>query len=170
MASAATIYDFSPLKPSGEPLPMKDLKGKVVLLVNVASKCGFTPQYEGLEQLHEKYADKGLAILGFPCNQFGGQEPGSDAQIQDFCTTNYGIKFQIMKKVDVNGDSADPLWEHVKKEKPGLAGMKRVKWNYEKFLISREGKVVDRWASTTKPESLTSAIEKELAKPVPASL
>ncbi|KAF8251077.1 GSHPx-domain-containing protein [Wilcoxina mikolae CBS 423.85] len=123
MASATTIYDFSPLKPSGDRLPMKDLKGKVILLVNVASKCGFTPQYSGLEQLHEKYSDQGLVILGFPCNQFGGQEPGTEEQIMD-----------IMKKVDVNGDAAEPLWEHVKKEKPGLAGMKRVKQAIIRFM------------------------------------
>jgi glutathione peroxidase len=170
MASATTIYDFAPTKQLGEPLPMSELKGKVVLIVNVASKCGFTPQYEGLEALHEKYADKGLIILGFPCNQFGGQEPGTDEEIKNFCTTNYGVKFQMMKKVDVNGEHADPLWEHIKTEKPGLMGMKRVKWNYEKFLISRDGKVVDRWASTTKPESLASAIERELGKAAPSNL
>ncbi|KAI5820223.1 glutathione peroxidase [Pyronema omphalodes] len=170
MASATTFYDFAPLKPDGQQLPMSDLKGKVVLMVNVASKCGFTPQYEGLEQLHERYSDQGLVILGFPCNQFGGQEPGTDEEIKTFCQTNYGVKFQLMKKVEVNGDKADPLWEFVKKERPGLAGMKRVKWNYEKFLIGRDGKVVDRWASLTKPESLAGVIEKELAKPAPASL
>jgi len=170
MASATDIYDFAPLKPSGEPLPMSELKGKVVLLVNVASQCGFTPQYEGLEKLYGKYSDQGLVVLGFPCNQFGGQEPGTDQEIGAFCTTHYGVKFPIMKKVDVNGDSADPLWEHVKKQKPGLVGMKRIKWNFEKFLVSRDGKVVERWASVTKPESLSSAIERELAKPAPTSL
>ncbi|KAA8902579.1 glutathione peroxidase-like protein [Sphaerosporella brunnea] len=169
MAAATTIYDFKPTTQAGQPLDMNELRGKVVLIVNVASKCGFTPQYDGLEALHEKYADQGLTILGFPCNQFGGQEPGSDEEIQNFCRTNYGIKFQMMKKVDVNGAAADPLWEHIKAEKPGLMGMKRIKWNYEKFLISRDGKVVDRWASVTKPESLAPAIERELAKK-PANL
>ncbi|KAI5853992.1 thioredoxin-like protein [Tricharina praecox] len=169
MSSASTIYDFTATKQLGEPLPMSQLKGKVVLIVNVASKCGFTPQYKGLEELNQKYHDKGLEILGFPCNQFGGQEPGTDEDIQNFCQTNYGVKFTMMKKVDVNGEAADPLWEHIKNEKPGMLGMKRVKWNYEKFLIGRDGKVVERWASVTKPESLAGAIERELAKGAPVS-
>jgi len=169
MSSASTIYDFTATKQSGEPLRMSELKGKVILIVNVASKCGFTPQYKGLEELNRKYHSQGLEILGFPCNQFGGQEPGDDAEISDFCQTNYGVKFTMMSKVDVNGESAHPLWEHIKNQKPGVLGMKRVKWNYEKFLIGRDGKVVDRWASVTKPENLVGAIERELAKPAPGA-
>jgi len=172
MASATQvngIYDFTPMKMLNQPLPLKDLHGNVILIVNVASKCGFTPQYEGLEKLHEKYSEQGLVVLGFPCNQFGGQEPGTEEEIKSFCTTNYGVKFELMKKIDVNGDRADPLYEYLKNTKPGMMGMKRIKWNYEKFLISRDGGVVGRWASLTKPENLASAIERELAKPVPAN-
>ncbi|KAI5776579.1 thioredoxin-like protein [Geopyxis carbonaria] len=164
MIPDTTIYDFKPLNMKGEETPMDDLKGKVILIVNVASKCGFTPQYEGLEKLYETYKDQGLVVLGFPCNQFGGQEPGSAEDIQNFCTTNYGIKFPIMSKVDVNGDNAHPLFTYLKEKKPGLLGMRRVKWNYEKFLVSRSGEVVERYASTTKPESIASAIERELKK------
>jgi glutathione peroxidase-family protein len=151
----------------GQPVPLSDYKGKVVLIVNVASKCGFTPQYEGLEklykQLKEKHADD-FTILGFPCNQFGGQEPGTDEEVQSFCQLNYGVTFPIMGKSDVNGDNANPLYEWMKTEKPGLLGMKRIKWNFEKFLIGRDGKVAGRWASTTKPESLEKPILEELAK------
>lgn len=163
MASATAFYDFKPADMKGQPYDFSQLKGKVVLVVNVASKCGFTPQYEGLEELYEKYKDQGLVVLGFPCNQFGGQEPGSSEEIQNFCTTNYGIKFPILGKIDVNGDNASPVYEWLKQEKVGMLGMKRIKWNYEKFLIDREGKVVERWASTTKPASLVPAVERELA-------
>jgi glutathione peroxidase-family protein len=155
----------------GQPVPLADHKGKVVLVVNVASKCGFTPQYEGLEKLYKdlkaKHGDD-FTILGFPCNQFGGQEPGSDEEVQSFCQLNYGVTFPIMGKSDVNGDNANPLYEWLKKEQPGLLGMKRIKWNFEKFLIGRDGKVAGRWASTTKPESLEKPILEELAKPAPA--
>ena len=141
-----------------------------MLIVNVASKCGFTNQYTGLEalyqKLHAKHPDDFL-ILGFPCNQFGGQEPGSNDEIQQFCSLNYGVTFPVLGKVDVNGDNASKLWEYLKNEKPGLLGMKKVKWNFEKFLISREGKVVGRWASTTKPETLEATIEQELGKGSP---
>ncbi|TGZ81662.1 glutathione peroxidase-like protein [Ascodesmis nigricans] len=164
IAPDTTIYDFKPLDNKGEPVPMSSYKGKVLLIVNVASKCGFTPQYEGLEKIYEKYKDQGFEVLGFPCNQFGGQEPGSAEEIQNFCTVNFGVKFPIMQKVEVNGDKADPLWEYMKTTKPGLLGMKRVKWNYEKFLINREGQIVERYASTTKPESIATAIERELGK------
>jgi glutathione peroxidase-family protein len=146
---------------------MSDYKGKVVLIVNTASKCGFTPQYEGLEKLYKsiksQYPDD-FTVLGFPCNQFGGQEPGTDDDIQSFCQINYGVSFPIMGKTEVNGDHANPLFEWMKKEKPGLMGLKRVKWNFEKFLIGRDGKVVERWASTTKPESLEGSILAELKK------
>jgi glutathione peroxidase len=135
--------------------------------VNTASKCGFTPQFAGLEKLwksvREKHPDD-FVILGFPCNQFGGQDPGSNEEIQEFCQVNYGVTFPVLGKVDVNGDKASPLWEWLKAEKPGLLGMKRVKWNFEKFLVGRDGAVKERWASTTKPESLESTILAELAK------
>ena len=134
-------------------------------MVNTASKCGFTPQFEGLEKLwkdvHAKYPDKFL-ILGFPCNQFGGQDPGSDAEIQGFCMKNYGVSFPVLKKVDVNGDKAAPLWEWLKKERPGILGMKRIKWNFEKFLVGPAGAGKERWASTSKPEGLREAIVKEI--------
>jgi len=169
MASAtgvsSTVYDFKPLDKKGQPVPLSDYKGKVLLIVNTASKCGFTPQYEGLEALYKKIkATHGddFVILGFPCNQFGGQEPGSDEDIQSFCQVNYGVTFPIFGKTDVNGDKANPLFEWLKNEQPGLLGMKRVKWNFEKWLIGRDGKVKGRWASTTKPEKLEEPILKEL--------
>lgn len=144
---------------------MSAYQGKVVLVVNTASKCGFTPQYEGLEKLYKGVNEKApdqFVILGFPCNQFGSQEPGTDDDIQSFCQVNYGVTFPIMGKSDVNGDNANPLFEWLKKEKPGLMGMKRVKWNFEKFLIGKDGQVKGRWASTTKPESIEPAILEEL--------
>ncbi|TVY34082.1 Glutathione peroxidase-like peroxiredoxin, partial [Lachnellula subtilissima] len=165
MASATSFYDFKPLDKKGQPVPLENYKGKVLLIVNTASKCGFTPQYEGLEKLYksvkEKHGDE-FEILGFPCNQFGGQEPGSDEDIQSFCQINYGVSFPIMGKTDVNGDKANPLFEWLKEEKPGIMGIKRVKWNFEKWLIGKDGKVKGRWASTTKPESLEKPIEAEL--------
>jgi peroxiredoxin len=155
----------------GQAVPMSEYKGKVVLIVNTASKCGFTPQYEGLEKLYKNVKaqyPEDFTVIGFPCNQFGGQEPGTDDDIQSFCQINYGVTFPIMHKTEVNGDNAEPLFDWMKKEKPGLMGLKRVKWNFEKFLISREGKVVERWASTAKPEGLESAILAELKKEAPA--
>lgn len=167
MASATSFYDFKPLDKKGQAVPLDTYKGKVVLIVNTASKCGFTPQYEGLETLYKKikasHGDQ-FVILGFPCNQFGGQEPGTDDDIQNFCQVNYGVSFPIMGKTDVNGDHANPLFEWLKNEKPGLLGMKRVKWNFEKWLVSKDGKVVNRWASTTKPEALEKPILEELKK------
>jgi glutathione peroxidase len=167
MASATSFYDFKPLDKKGAPVPLTDYKGKVVLIVNTASKCGFTPQYEGLEKLYKKLKEThgdDFTILGFPCNQFGGQEPGTDDDIQSFCQLNYGVSFPIMGKTDVNGDKANPLFEWLKEEKPGLLGMKRVKWNFEKWLVGRDGKVKQRWASTTKPEALEKPILEELKK------
>ncbi|KAF4927219.1 Glutathione peroxidase-like peroxiredoxin gpx1 [Colletotrichum viniferum] len=167
MASATKFYDFKPLDKRGQEVPFADYKGKVVLVVNTASKCGFTPQYAGLEKLwkdiKEKHGDD-FVILGFPCNQFGGQEPGSDDDIQNFCQVNYGVSFPIMQKTDVNGDNANPLFQWLKEEKPGIMGLKRIKWNFEKFLIGRDGQVKGRWASTTKPESLEKPILEELEK------
>ncbi|KAF3069075.1 Glutathione peroxidase 2 [Daldinia childiae] len=167
MASATTFYDFKVKDKKGGELSLDSYKGKVVLIVNTASKCGFTPQYAGLEKLYKDITAKhpdDFTILGFPCNQFGGQEPGTDDDIQSFCQINYGVTFPILGKTDVNGDKAEPLFEWMKAEKPGLLGMKRVKWNFEKFLIGRDGKVKERWASTTKPESLESHILAELEK------
>ncbi|RDA94213.1 hypothetical protein CP533_0606 [Ophiocordyceps camponoti-saundersi (nom. inval.)] len=170
MPEATNFYDFKPLDKSGQEVPLADYKGKVVLIVNTASKCGFTPQYAGLETLYKSIRDKhgeDFTILGFPCNQFGAQEPGSDDEIQSFCQANYGVSFPIMRKVDVNGDQASPLFQWLKDEKPGLMGLKRVKWNFEKFLIGRDGSVKGRWASTTKPEALEQPILEELNKKGP---
>ena len=143
------------------------MKNKVVLVVNTASKCGFTPQLDGLEKLFKsvKASPQGadFQILGFPCNQFGGQDPGTNDDIQEFCMVNYGVTFPILGKTEVNGDKAEPLYEWMKAEQPGIMGLKRIKWNFEKFLIGRDGQVKGRWASTTKPETLQSTIEKELA-------
>ncbi|KAE8377272.1 thioredoxin-like protein [Aspergillus bertholletiae] len=167
MASATTFYDFEPVDKKGTPFPLTPLKGKTILVVNTASKCGFTPQFEGLEKLYQKLKSKypeDFTILGFPCNQFGGQDPGSNDEIQSFCQVNYGVTFPVLGKLDVNGNEASPLWTWMKEQQPGLLGLKRIKWNFEKFLISPEGKVVGRWASTTKPESLEDTIVKEIEK------
>lgn len=174
MASATTFFTFNPKDKKGNEYALSQHQGKVILAVNTASKCGFTPQFGGLESLwkkiheNEKYKDDFL-IIGFPCNQFGGQDPGSNDQIQEFCQVNYGVTFPILGKTDVNGNDAEPVWEWMKKEKPGLMGMKRVKWNFEKFLIGRDGKVVNRWASTTSPDKLEADIITELEKPKPAA-
>lgn len=148
-------------------MPLADYKGKVVLIVNTASKCGFTPQYAGLETLYKSIKERhpdDFVILGFPCNQFGGQEPGSDDDIQNLCQVNYGVSFPIMQKIEVNGDGASPLYQWLKEEKAGLMGLKRVKWNFEKFLVGRDGKVKGRWASTARPENLEQPILEELEK------
>ncbi len=149
----------------GAPVPMADYSNKVLLIVNTASKCGFTPQYGALEKLYKdltaKYPGQ-FEILGFPCNQFGGQEPGSDDQIAEFCQLNYGVSFPIFGKTMVNGEEAEPMFEWLKKEKPGLMGLKRVKWNFEKFLVGKDGKVVDRWASTKNPADLEADIIKAI--------
>lgn len=149
----------------GEQYPLSDLKGKVVLVVNTASKCGFTPQFEGLEKLYKSVNashPNSFVILGFPCNQFKSQDPGSNDVIEEFCKRNYGVSFPMLGKTNVNGDDAEPLYEWMKKEKPGLMGMKRIKWNFEKFLIGKDGQVKQRWASTSKPQGLESAILAEL--------
>jgi glutathione peroxidase len=154
-----SIYDYSAQTLSGQPAPLAAYKGKVVLIVNTASKCGFTPQYEGLEALYRKYADRGLAILGFPCNQFGAQEPGNADEIQNFCSLTYDVTFPMFAKIDVNGPSAHPLYEYLKHEKKGLLGSEGIKWNFTKFLVGRDGEVVERFAPTTKPEDISGAIE-----------
>ncbi|ODQ77852.1 hypothetical protein BABINDRAFT_177818 [Babjeviella inositovora NRRL Y-12698] len=155
----SAFYKLAPLDKKGEKYEFSQLEGKVVLVVNVASKCGFTPQYEGLEALYKKYHDQGLEIIGFPCNQFGKQEPGTQEEIVQFCSLNFGVTFPIMKKVDVNGSSADPVWEYLKSQKSGLLGFKGIKWNFEKFLVDKDGKVVERFSSLTKPESIEDQIK-----------
>lgn len=155
------FYDYKVKNISGEDVSMSDYKGKVVLIVNTASKCGFTKQYEGLEELYEKYKDQGFVILGFPCNQFGAQEPGGNAEIKNFCTSTFSVTFPMMSKIDVNGDDADPLYKFLKKEKGGILG-DDIKWNFTKFLIDREGNVVDRFASQKTPKALEKEVEKLL--------
>ena len=157
-----TIYDFSPNQLSGKPVTLRDYAGKVVLIVNTASKCGLTPQYKGLEQLYKKYKNRGLVILGFPCNQFGKQEPGDAAQISEFCEINYGVSFPMFGKIDVNGAGAHPLYRFLKSEKPGIFGSQAIKWNFTKFLVDRDGKVINRYAPKTTPESIHGDIEKLL--------
>jgi glutathione peroxidase len=154
-----TIYDFSALTLKGDKLSLSDFKGQVMLVVNTASKCGFTPQYAGLETLHEKYAKQGLAVLGFPCNQFGQQEPGDAEEIGAFCRTNYGVSFRMFAKVDVNGAGAHPLYRYLTREMRGLFGTSRVKWNFTKFLIDRSGRVVARYSPLKKPAALKAPID-----------
>jgi glutathione peroxidase len=154
----AGIYDFSANSLTGQEIPLKQFEGQVLLIVNTASACGFTPQYKGLETLHQELAPRGFAVLGFPCNQFGGQEPGDAAEIKQFCSSNYAITFPMFAKVDVNGDNAHPLFKYLKNAKFGLLGPS-IKWNFTKFLVDRSGKVVARHAPTARPESLTREIE-----------
>ncbi|MEA2866532.1 MAG: glutathione peroxidase [Bradyrhizobium sp.] len=154
----AGIYDFSAKSLSGQETPLKQFEGQVLLIVNTASACGFTPQYKGLEALHQELAPRGFAVLGFPCNQFGSQEPGDAAQIEQFCASNYAITFPMFAKIDVNGSSAHPLFKYLKNEKFGLLGPS-IKWNFTKFLVDRSGRVVARHAPTARPESLTREIE-----------
>ena len=153
------IGDFTVQAADGTAVAMAAYAGRVLLVVNTASKCGFTPQYEGLEALHRRYAAQGLTVLGFPCNQFGAQEPGDAAEIANFCSLTYDVTFPVMAKVEVNGDGADPLFGWLKREAPGLLGTKAIKWNFTKFLVDRSGKVVGRYAPTTKPEDLARDIE-----------
>ncbi|HEX4870393.1 MAG TPA: glutathione peroxidase [Moraxellaceae bacterium] len=157
-----SVYDYSAKTITGQDKPIADFKGQVLLVVNTASKCGFTPQFQGLEQLYEKYKDKGLVVLGFPCNQFLSQDPGSEAEISEFCQLNYGVTFPMFAKIDVNGDDAHPLFRHLTAAAPGLLGSKAVKWNFTKFLVDRSGKVVSRYAPATKPEDIAADIEKLL--------
>ena len=154
-----TAYDFSAKDLDGKEHALAEFRGKPMLVVNTASKCGFTPQYTGLEKLHRDYGDKGLVVLGFPCDQFGHQEPGDADEIRNFCSLNYDVSFPLFEKVEVNGAKAHPLWQWLKKEKPGLLGMEAIKWNFTKFLVDRSGKVVKRYAPTDTPEK----IEKDLA-------
>ena len=153
-----TVTEFQIKQADGSIQDLSVHKGKVLLIVNTASKRGFTPQYEGLEKLHQEYKDRGLEILAFPCNQFGHQEPGDADEIKNFCTLNYDVSFPLMEKIDVNGDNADPLWKYLKSEKSGLLGS-RIKWNFTKFLVDREGNVVERFGPAVKPEQLKAEIE-----------
>ncbi len=158
----ASIYDFSAETIAGDAVALSAYRGKVMLIVNTASKCGFTPQYEGLEQLHEAYAARGLAVLGFPCNQFGAQEPGDAAEIAHFCSLTYDVQFPLFAKIDVNGAAAHPLYRYLKHAAKGVLGTEAIKWNFTKFLVDRAGTVVARFAPTAKPEALRPAIEKLL--------
>ena len=157
-----TIADFTVINNKGEQIDLKQKLGKIILVVNTASKCGFTPQYEGLEELFQQHREQGFEVLAFPCNQFGGQEPGNASEIAEFCKVNFGLTFPLMEKVDVNGDDASPLFDWMKAEKPGLMGSKAIKWNFTKFLIDREGNVVKRYAPTDAPKSIAKDIEKLL--------
>lgn len=152
-------FDFTAHRLDGAPAPLADHRGDALLIVNVASKCGFTPQYAGLEALHRKYKARGLTVLGFPCNQFGAQEPGGPEEIASFCTLTYGVSFPVMSKIDVNGPGAHPLFVWLKRQKRGLLGISGIKWNFTKFLVGRDGEVTGRFAPTTEPKALEGAIE-----------
>ena len=154
-----TVMDFSAVLANGEPKNLSDYQGKVLLIVNTASKCGFTPQYTGLESLHQTYGERGFSVLGFPCNQFGGQEPGSEEEIQSFCDLNYQTSFPLFSKIEVNGAGSHPLYAHLKEQAPGVLGSQRIKWNFTKFLVNQQGAVVKRYAPSTKPEAIASDIE-----------
>ena len=159
----ASIYDFEATRIDGTPIALDQFRGNVLLIVNTASQCGFTPQFAGLESLHEKYADQGLTVLGFPSNQFGAQDPGSNEEISAFCTKNYGVSFPMMEKIDVNGSGAGPLYQWLTKEKPGLLGSTAIKWNFTKFLVGRDGTVRKRYAPLDTPASIARDIEAALA-------
>ena len=157
------LYAFEALSIAGKPVPLADYRGQVLLIVNTASACGYTPQLAGLEQLHQQFGSKGLAVLGFPCNQFGGQDPGSDEEIGAFCVKNYGVTFPMMSKVDVNGSEAHPLWKWLTREAPGLLGSTNVKWNFTKFLVGKDGTVLKRYAPADPPSALAKDIAAALA-------
>ncbi|HEY4663422.1 MAG TPA: glutathione peroxidase [Comamonas sp.] len=164
-----SLYDFSATHIDGYTQALETYRGKVVLVVNTASECGFTPQLQGLQHLHQQYADQGLVVLGFPCNQFGHQDKGSNAQIADFCQRNYGVQFPMMAKVDVNGAQAHPLFVWLKAQAPGLLGTQMIKWNFTKFLVGREGQVLRRYAPKVTPSELVHDIEKALQAPAPCA-
>ena len=158
-----TVYDFEARQIDGQNIALSEFRGKVMLIVNTASQCGFTPQFGGLEELHKTYSDQGLAVLGFPCNQFGAQDPGTDSDIASFCQVNYGVSFPMMSKIDVNGHTAHPLYQWLSAEAPGLLGSKSIKWNFTKFLVGKDGKVIKRYAPLDKPADLAKDIESALA-------
>ncbi|MDG1165784.1 MAG: glutathione peroxidase [Porticoccaceae bacterium] len=161
MSQANSIYEYSVPTSSGDQQSLKDYEGKVILIVNTASKCGFTPQYEGLQKLHDRYAEQGLEIIALPCNQFRGQEPGTNAEVQEFCQMNFGLSFPVMGKVEVNGEGRHPLYSYLTKQAGGLFN-DNIKWNFTKFLVDRSGQVVNRFATITKPANLAKSIEKLL--------
>lgn len=158
----SSVYEFTVKDINGKDKSLNDYKGKVLLIVNVASKCGFTPQYEGLQALYAKYKDKGLEILAFPCNQFGGQEPGTNNEIKEFCSTNFNVTFPLFDKIDVNGEKTAPLYKYLKEAAPGTLATKAIKWNFAKFLVDKNGKVLDRYGSAHKPEQLEEKIKEIL--------
>lgn len=162
MDTEKNIYNFSVKNSSGQDVDLSQYQGKVILVVNVASKCGFTPQYKGLEALYQEFKDAGLVILGFPCNQFGAQEPGNDTEIQQFCSLTYDVSFPIMSKIDVNGSQTAPVYDFLKSSAPGFLGTEMIKWNFTKFLIGRDGKVIKRYAPNTEPSEITADIKKAL--------
>lgn len=159
----STVYDFEAQQIDGKSVPLSKFKGKVMLIVNTASACGYTPQFAGLEELHKAYGKKGLVVLGFPCNQFGAQDPGSDEEIAGFCQLNYGVSFPMMSKIDVNGAQAHPLFQWLVQEAPGFLGTKNIKWNFTKFLIGKDGQVLKRYSPQDAPASLAKDVEKALA-------
>jgi glutathione peroxidase len=160
----STVYDFEALQINGKSVALSQFKGKAMLIVNTASACGFTPQFAGLEALHQSYGEKGLVVLGFPCNQFGAQDKGSNDEIAEFCQLNYGVSFPMMAKIDVNGGNAHPLYQWLTHEAPGILGSKAIKWNFTKFLVGKDGTVRKRYAPTDTPESLAKDIEAALAE------
>jgi glutathione peroxidase len=160
--SLMSIYEFDATNINGKEVSLSDFEGKVILIVNTASKCGFTPQFEGLELLHQELEEDGLVILGFPCNQFGNQDPGGDGQIEEFCQLNYGVSFPMFSKIEVNGKGTHPLYKYLKKEATGLLGSQTIKWNFTKFLVNKEGDVVGRYGSADKPKDIKSDIQKLL--------
>lgn len=164
MSNPSSVYAFKANGLDGKPIDFSKYKGKVLLIVNTASNCGFTPQYKGLEAVYQQFKDKGVEVLGFPCNQFGKQEPGSAEEIGAFCESNYGVTFPLFEKIDVNGDNAHPLFNLLKEKAPGLLGSKGIKWNFTKFLVKKDGTVFTRYAPTTKPEEMMADIEKLLAE------
>ncbi len=159
----STVYDFEARQIDGKDIALSEFRGKVMLIVNTASACGFTPQFGGLEELHKSYGGKGLAVLGFPCNQFGAQDPGQDSEISTFCQVNYGVSFPMMSKIDVNGPTAHPLYKWLSAEAPGLLGSKAIKWNFTKFLVGKDGQVIKRYAPLDKPADMAREIEAALA-------
>ena len=154
-----SIYEFNATDISGKEVSLNDFQGQVMLIVNTASKCGFTPQFEGLEKLHQELQEQGLVVLGFPCNQFGGQDPGEDDQIEEFCQLNYGVSFPMFSKIEVNGKGTHPLFKYLKQQATGLLGSEKIKWNFTKFLVNRDGEVVERFGSMDKPESIREKIK-----------
>lgn len=162
-ATPTSAFDFDAQTITGEPVSLAQYRGRVLLVVNTASACGFTPQFKGLQALHEQYDTQGLSVLGFPCNQFGHQDPGANSEIASFCELNYGVNFPMMAKVEVNGAGAHPLWQWLKGEKPGVLGTEAIKWNFTKFLVGRDGQVIGRYAPTDTPEKIAKDIERALA-------